>query len=97
MDAAAHHTSDWIPHDEALEPLGPDEAVLEALSAHLEIPMKQLRPLDRLHADLGITPLGLVLLVLDIEDVLGVRLGYELLEQVYTVGDLLDVVRAQYA
>ena len=94
MDAA-HNSDSWTPLDDSLQPPGADEAVLEALSAHLEVPMKQLRPFDRLGADLGITSLGLILLVLDLEDVLGVRMHYELLDQVTTVGDLLELVRAQ--
>lgn len=62
--------------------------VLDVLAAHLEVPASSLSPAQNLQTDLGIPPLGLVLIALDIEDIENVQLPIERLGEVKTVEDL---------
>lgn len=69
------------------------ETVREVVAAHLELPPSAIRTEQRLEEDLGITSLGLVLMALDLEDVLDVRLPYDRLGEVKTVGALCTLAR----
>jgi acyl carrier protein len=62
--------------------------VLDVLAAHLEVPVSSLSPAQNLQKDLGIPPLGLVLIALDIEDIENVQLPFERLGDVKTIEDL---------
>lgn len=70
-----------------------EQMLNDVLAAHLEISASSIKPDLELLADLGIYPLGLVLIALDIEDIEGVELPIERLEDVKTVADLARVVR----
>jgi acyl carrier protein len=62
-------------------------------SCPVEIDPALVRPETRLHADLGLDPLDLVLIVLRIEDVAGTELPVGELEGVHTVAELQAFVR----
>ena len=62
--------------------------VRESLAHHLHVEVGTIHPWDRLDADLDITPLELVLVALDIEDILGVEIPCEELCTVETVYEL---------
>jgi acyl carrier protein len=58
------------------------------LARHSGRDSHQIRAWDRLEADLDLTPLEMVLVLVEVEEALGVELPAEGLEAVETVGDL---------
>ena len=82
------HADSEDPEQIALEAL-----VVGALAARLHRPVAGLSLLDRLERDLHVPPLTLVLLGLDLEDLTGVRLPFEDLIRIATVGDLVVFLR----
>ena len=94
---------EWMPPEATLEADGDGaddvqgasigETVREVVAAHLELPPSAIRTEQRLDEDLGISSLGLVLMALDLEDVLDVRLPYDRLGEVRTVGALCSLAR----
>jgi acyl carrier protein len=67
----------------------PAENIVRAMLAeHLESDVAAIHLDHELAGDLGLTPLAVVLVALDLEDLEDVFLPYEQLVQVKTVGDL---------
>jgi acyl carrier protein len=94
--ASQHLVQPWSPRPtdaEDPEAIALEALVVGSLAARLHRPMGQLSLLDRLERDLQVSPLTLVLLGLDLEDITGVRLPFEDLIRVITVGDLVVFLR----
>ena len=70
----------------------PEEVVRAVLAEHLETEVASIHIDHRLIDDLGLTPLAIVLVVLDLEDVEDVFLPFEQLDEVKTVSDLAHFV-----
>jgi hypothetical protein len=69
--------------------------VRDALALHLDRPASSIHPWDRLDEDLDVTPLELVLVALDVEELAGVPIPIDDdIATVLTVGDLYVVVTA---
>jgi acyl carrier protein len=64
--------------------------VRESLARHQDRDRSTIHPWQRLEEDLDLTPLELVLLALDVEEIEDVTLPLEQLATVRTVGDLLS-------
>ncbi len=71
-----------------------EQVVREVVAAHLEVPSSEVTPNQRLMEDLGLPPLGVVLIALDVEDLEGFHVTFEDLVQAKTVGDLCGLMRA---
>jgi acyl carrier protein len=76
--------------------------VRESLARHLDRDESTIRPSQRLDEDLDLTPLELVLVALDVEEIEDVTIPLEQLEAARTVGELLRffaraVARARHA
>lgn len=69
-------------------PRSADEIIREVIGAHLEVEASTIKPHQHFARDLGITPMGLVLICLDLEDVEHVSLAFDDLSGVQTVEDL---------
>ena len=67
------------------------------LAHHAHQEAEAIRAVDHLHGTLGLTTLGVALAVLDIEDILDVRLRFEPRRRMETVGDLLALVHETVA
>jgi acyl carrier protein len=67
--------------------------VRASLATHLDRDPATLHPWLRLEEDLDLTPLKLVLVALDVEDLEDVNLPLERLATLRTVGDLLAFLR----
>ncbi len=88
-------TPEWMPHHEHLEPAHTptaEDLVLGILSEHLDLKVGLVRPWHRIR-DLGLTPLALVLVSLEFEELEGPVLAYEDLENVKTVAGLIRLVQ----
>jgi acyl carrier protein len=64
--------------------------VREALAHHLDRDASTIHPSQRLEEDLDLTPLELVLIALDMEELEDVALPFEQLATLRTVGDLFS-------
>lgn len=67
-----------------------DAIVRGAVAYHANCGASGIRGSEDLYADLGLSPLALALVVLDVEDILEIRLDTEDLAAVQTVRDLLS-------
>jgi acyl carrier protein len=65
-----------------------EELVRSTIAEHLEVDANTIRPDQNLERDLGITPLGIVLVVLALEDLEGVLFSFDQMTAVKTVSDL---------
>lgn len=63
--------------------------VLQALAQHLGVPAREISLAHDLRRDWGLTPLSLVLVLLDLERAVAIELPSHELEQVRTVSDLV--------
>jgi acyl carrier protein len=70
----------------------PEALVRAVLAEHLETDVSSIHADHHLADDLGLTPLAVVLVALDLEDVENVVLPFEQLTQVKTVSDLARFV-----
>jgi acyl carrier protein len=70
-----------------------EQMVRSVVAAHLEVPATDISTTQNFFDDLGIPPLGVVLIALDIEDLEGISLPFERLMQTKTVSDLCELVR----
>lgn len=64
------------------------DVVRMMIAAHLEVDLAAVELHHELHRDLGLTPLGVVLIGLDLEDLEQVTLPFELLSAIDTVEQL---------
>jgi acyl carrier protein len=62
---------------------------IRVLAYHMNREESAIRPTDRLYEDLGLTTLGLALVILEIEDACGLELPPDRLDSLETVRDLL--------
>jgi acyl carrier protein len=69
------------------------EIVSCALALHLEVDPGEIVPSMRLEQDLGLDPLDLVLVVLRLEELGDIEFPVADLEDLLTVGDLVELVR----
>jgi acyl carrier protein len=74
-----------------------DHVVRGVLAYHTNRDASAILPRTDLYADLGLTTLGLALVILDVEDVHGVRLASDALASLVTVGDLVAAVCGRMA
>jgi acyl carrier protein len=70
-----------------------DQMVRSVVAAHLEVPLTDIKSTQSFFDDLGIPPLGVVLIALDIEDLEGITLPFERLMHTKTVSELCELVR----
>ena len=70
-----------------------EDLVRDVVAAHLEVPVNTIKATQSFLNDLGIPPLGVILIALDIEDLEGISLPFEHLMQTRTISDLCDLVR----
>jgi acyl carrier protein len=63
--------------------------VIRVLAYHINREESAIRPTDRLYEDLGLTTLGLALVILEVEDAYGLELPPDRLDSLETVRDLL--------
>lgn len=68
------------------------DIVREAVALHLEVGVSSIRAEQNLRRDLGLTPLALVLIALDLEDIETLSIPFEPLNDVDTVADLARLV-----
>lgn len=72
-----------------------EQLVRNLLADHLEVGPESLHDTDRLDGDLGMSPLAVVLVVLDVEDAVESFVQFEQLGAVKTVADLIDLFRGK--
>ncbi len=70
-----------------------ESTIRRALAERLSLHPSAIRAEHRLEEDLGIDPLDLVLIVLDVTDELRKVMAFESLAEVRTVGQLVSLVR----
>ena len=75
-------------------PLQYTEHVVQALAQRLAVPPRAIRRADDLYRDWGLTPLSLVLVLLDLERLAALELPAQELRSVHTVADLVLKFRA---
>ncbi len=68
--------------------------VVQALAQHLGVPAREIMLAHDLYRDWGLTPLSLVVVLLDLERSVALELPSEQLAQVRTVGDLVSKFRS---
>jgi acyl carrier protein len=68
--------------------------VRAALASQLEVPADSLCEAQELERDLGLAPLDLVMVILRVEEAVGVEFPLALLDEAKTVGDVFTLVRS---
>jgi acyl carrier protein len=68
--------------------------VRAALASQLEVPADSLGETQELERDLGLDPLDLVMVILRVEEAVGVEFPIALLDEAKTVGDVFTLVRS---
>ena len=70
------------------------DLVIPTLAQHLGVPAREIAPAHELERDWGLTPLSLVVILLDLERIVALELPSHELASVKTVGDLIAKFRS---
>lgn len=74
-----------------------EDEVRQVVSGHLGLPSSSLRLDDRIMEDLGADSLDSLELIMTVEEVFGVRIGFERAEEIKTLADLVATIERQPA
>ena len=69
------------------------DLVIPVLAQHLGVPAREIAPAHELQRDWGLTPLSLVVILLDLERIVAIELPSQELSSVKTVADLIRKFR----